>query len=160
MFVRANVSVSRFLHHTIDARLLTPNLVSSVLFNMRAAVFPNNSLGPASPPPPSLEEQAQIRHRAARCILDLIPSVIARHYWATDDEEEILEQIEADILDVFGDRYMNKHLMYGMLELILVRLIPELESIGMGELLAERGVAFGEQRLAVDNENNLDFGLS
>jgi len=43
-----------------------------------------------------------------------------------------------DVLDMFGDSYCNKHLLYGLVELILVRLIPELAEKGVEELLEER----------------------
>jgi hypothetical protein len=55
-----------------------------------------------------------------------------------DVDEEILEEVERSILDVFSDAYCNKHLVYSMLELILVRLLPELTEKGVLELWAER----------------------
>ncbi|KAK3997239.1 PXA domain-containing protein [Cladorrhinum sp. PSN332] len=59
---------------------------------------------------------------------------------AEDDEEdqEILEEIERGVLSVFEDGYCNKHLVYGILELVLVRLMPELSERGALELWAER----------------------
>ncbi|KAK4190111.1 PXA domain-containing protein [Podospora australis] len=54
------------------------------------------------------------------------------------EEEEILEEIERGILDVFSDAYCNKHLVYSILELVLVRLMPELAEKGVLELWAER----------------------
>ncbi|RYP50453.1 hypothetical protein DL768_004045 [Monosporascus sp. mg162] len=54
------------------------------------------------------------------------------------DEDRILHEIETGIVDVFSDTYCNKHLMYGILELILVRLMPELAEKGVIELLEER----------------------
>ncbi|KAM0820794.1 hypothetical protein AB5N19_06614 [Seiridium cardinale] len=54
------------------------------------------------------------------------------------DEDRILSEIEAGILDVFSDAYCNKHLVYGMLELILVRIMPELAEKGIIELWEER----------------------
>ncbi|OTB08041.1 hypothetical protein M426DRAFT_218493 [Hypoxylon sp. CI-4A] len=58
----------------------------------------------------------------------------------TDDEEDgrILSEIETGILDLFSDPYCNKHLIYGVLELILVRLMPELTEKGVIELWEER----------------------
>jgi len=41
-------------------------------------------------------------------------------------------------LNIFDDRYCNKHLMYGIVELMLVRLIPEMAEKGVEELLADR----------------------
>ncbi|KAI0016699.1 hypothetical protein F4780DRAFT_797570 [Xylariomycetidae sp. FL0641] len=60
------------------------------------------------------------------------------HAAEEEDEERILSEIEAGILDVFSDPYCNKHLIYGILELVLVRLIPELAERGIGELWDER----------------------
>ncbi|KAI1378253.1 hypothetical protein F4677DRAFT_388788 [Hypoxylon crocopeplum] len=55
-----------------------------------------------------------------------------------EDERRILSEIETGILDVFSDPYCNKHLVYGILELVLVRLMPELAEKGVIELWAER----------------------
>lgn len=43
-----------------------------------------------------------------------------------------------EVLDVFSDSYANKHLVYGLVELIIVRLMPELSEKGLTELLEER----------------------
>ncbi|KAJ8124496.1 hypothetical protein O1611_g9144 [Lasiodiplodia mahajangana] len=55
-----------------------------------------------------------------------------------EDEARTLSEIEADIVDIFSDAYCNKHLIYGILELVLVRLVPELAEKGVGELWEER----------------------
>ncbi|KAG8166144.1 hypothetical protein KVR01_004696 [Diaporthe batatas] len=55
-----------------------------------------------------------------------------------DADARIISEIEAGILDVFSDPYCNKHLMYGALELVLVRLVPELAEKGVVELWEER----------------------
>jgi len=65
---------------------------------------------------------------------------VARIFFATHEESEWLDEID-DILDVFGDVQMNKYLMYGIVELVVIRLVPEMAEKGRGELLAERGVA-------------------
>jgi len=54
------------------------------------------------------------------------------------DEQRILGEIESGIVDVFGDAYCNKHLVYSILELVLVRLMPELAEKGVIELWEER----------------------
>jgi len=41
-------------------------------------------------------------------------------------------------LDVFGDAYLNKHLLYAIVELLLVRLVPEVGQSGVGELMEAR----------------------
>lgn len=55
-----------------------------------------------------------------------------------DPDAHIIAEIESGILDVFSDPYCNKHLMYGALELVLVRLMPELAEKGVMELWEER----------------------
>ncbi|KAK3302133.1 uncharacterized protein B0T15DRAFT_293647 [Chaetomium strumarium] len=57
---------------------------------------------------------------------------------ADAEDEVILEEIERTILDVFSDAYCNKHLVYSILELILVRLLPELTEKRVWELWEER----------------------
>ena len=54
-----------------------------------------------------------------------------------DERELIVREIEA-ILDVFGDSYCNKHLLYGIVELCLVRLVPEISEMGVRELMEAR----------------------
>jgi hypothetical protein len=45
-----------------------------------------------------------------------------------------------DILDVFGDARLNKYWIYGIIELIIVRLCPEMLIKTPTELMADRGV--------------------
>ncbi|KAI1828225.1 PXA domain-containing protein [Xylaria intraflava] len=58
--------------------------------------------------------------------------------YTNDDEARRLSEIETGIVDLFSDAYYNKHLVYGILELVLVRLVPELAERGVGELWEER----------------------
>ncbi|MCJ1478347.1 hypothetical protein MMC13_007025 [Lambiella insularis] len=53
------------------------------------------------------------------------------------DEEQMLAEVEA-VLDVFGDAYMNKHLVFGIVELCVVRLMPEMGEMGVRELMETR----------------------
>jgi len=55
--------------------------------------------------------------------------------------ESMIRAVE-EILDVFGDEYMNKHLVYSVLEKVVGRVVPELGEGGVGveALLAGRGV--------------------
>lgn len=55
-----------------------------------------------------------------------------------DPDAHIIAEIDTGILDVFSDPYCNKHLMYSALELVLVRLMPELAEKGVMELWEER----------------------
>ena len=42
------------------------------------------------------------------------------------------------VLDVFGDGYLNRHLGYAVLELVVVRLVPEMGEKGVRELMEGR----------------------
>lgn len=60
----------------------------------------------------------------------------------SSSQEELLmlnmvEDMEG-LLMVIGDDYCNKHLMYSVLELILVRLMPELSEQGVVDLWDDR----------------------
>lgn len=51
--------------------------------------------------------------------------------------ERRVKEVE-EVLDIFSDRYCNKHLLYGVVELIIVRLVPEMAEKGVQELLTDR----------------------
>lgn len=53
-------------------------------------------------------------------------------------------QVE-EILDSVGDRHVNKYLIYGILECIIVRLVPEMAEKTPSELLSDRGVSLQEE---------------
>jgi len=115
--------------------VLDPTLLPTLLRTARAAVFPNNA--PASPRViPSAPEQLLIRQRCAQTILSLIPAKVQDIYFGRDVERRVREVEE--VLDTFNDSYCNKHLLYGVIELILVRLMPEFTHKGVEELLVER----------------------
>jgi hypothetical protein len=80
----------------------------------------------------------------------MAPKIAARRFFATESEDEMAQAIEDDLLEPFGDPNMNKHLIYGILELLLVRLVPELAENTPGELLAERGVQVDEEEMSLE----------
>ena len=47
-------------------------------------------------------------------------------------------------LDVWGNKYCTKHLLYAIVELVVVRVLPELGVKGVGELVGERIGGVGE----------------
>ena len=98
-------------------------------------------MGSAAPPPPSAQQVQQLRRRAAEDVLDLMPRVVINIFFATKDREQAIEAFEDEVLDLFSDSNMNKHLIYNVLEMILVTLLPELAEKTPSDLLAERGVS-------------------
>ncbi|ETN45789.1 uncharacterized protein HMPREF1541_09622 [Cyphellophora europaea CBS 101466] len=139
--------LDRFLYHNIQTYLFPPSILPNILRNLRAVIFPNNSLGPPAPPPPTPEEALAIRKKAATDLLSLVPDVVSRKLFApqahsaVEAYEVAVEQVEA-ILDLLGDRKINKYLIYGILECIVTRLVPEILEKTPGELLEERGVVW------------------
>ena len=70
-----------------------------------------------------------------------MPAVVSRQVLDTD-EDAAIKDVEAE-LDVWGDAYCNRHLLYAITDLVFVRVLPELGEKGVRELLAER---LGEDR--------------
>lgn len=48
-----------------------------------------------------------------------------------------------DLLMIIDDEYCNKHLLYGILEIVMVRLMPELAEKSVADLRRER---LGDER--------------
>ena len=49
-----------------------------------------------------------------------------------------IQDVEVSVLDVFGMPYMNKHLLYAIVELVVVRIFPEMAEKSVEDLLRER----------------------
>ncbi|KHN99549.1 PXA domain protein [Metarhizium album ARSEF 1941] len=129
--------------------LFSPSHLPPVLKMLRGALFPNNAPGSSSLLPPSSDRELRaIRRRAAKALWNMAPRRVGRLYLGgglgaalgqlrENEEEEPVDELEG-LLNVLGDDYCNKHLMYSVLELILVRLMPELCENGVDDLLRER----------------------
>ena len=126
----------RFLSHTMRTRVLNPAFLPVVLRTLRATLFPNNALAPPRQPP-SEDEAKQIKLRCAATLLNLLPDQIATVYFASRSRIQQLQQME-ESLDCLDDAYLNKHLVFSIVELIILRLVPELGERGVQELMEER----------------------
>ncbi|UKZ51954.1 hypothetical protein TrVGV298_005721 [Trichoderma virens] len=156
-----NGPLDRLLAHHIQS-LFDSSRLPPILRSLRGALFPNNSPGTSTlVAPRSEKELLALRRRAASAISDLLPASVTRVYFGRrhwrlgglfgpgddggsssavtdeEDDERILDELES-LLDVVGDEYCNKHLMYSALELLLVRLMPELSDKGVVELWEDR----------------------
>lgn len=67
----------------------------------------------------------------------MIPPAISRRFFASEEKEEWVREVEGE-LDVWGDGYLNRHLGYRMLELVVVRVLPEVGVKSVSDLLRER----------------------
>lgn len=81
-------------------------------------------MGPARVTP-SADEVVAIRRECARVIVEVVPAFVRTRYFATADVELMRDDVE-DMLDLFADQYVNKHLMLSIVELLVVRLFPEI----------------------------------
>ncbi|KAI9703639.1 MAG: hypothetical protein M1836_007409 [Candelina mexicana] len=131
-----NGTLDKYLSHTLLTNLLTPTNLPPFLLTIRTTLFPNNTLAP-SLPAPSPSEITAIKFSCATTLLSLLPRSVANIYFATADVKEQKREVE-EVLDVFGDEYCNKHLIYGILECVVVRLMPELGDVGIRELMEGR----------------------
>jgi hypothetical protein len=141
----------RILSHHIKTRFLDPSplRISEALRAARQAIFPNN--GPAPPRVvPDGDEVLEIRNRAARAIVAVVPERAWGLYLGSkgpsdrggsqekqEKEKYWVAEVEA-WLDVVGDPYLNRHLMIRLVELLVVRVIPEMAEDGVDTLLSDR----------------------
>jgi hypothetical protein len=119
--------------------ILNPAYVPKLLKIVRATLFPNNAPGPPKRVPDAAEVIA-IKRRCAVTIVSAVPEFVLRKYFGTNASP--LMEVE-EMLDLLGDAYLNKHLVYNLIELIVVRLLPELGEKGISELVRER---IGEEK--------------
>ena len=129
---------SRLLSYTIRKRVLNPTLLPAILRTVRATLFPNNALA-APRQPPSDDEIKTIRRSCATSVLCLMPPNLASRYFATQDRDTQLTQVE-NVLSCLDDAYLNKHLIFQIVELIVLRLFPELGKQSVHGLMEERSV--------------------
>ncbi|KAL7772546.1 hypothetical protein CFE70_002505 [Pyrenophora teres f. teres 0-1] len=116
--------------------ILNPAFLPVALRTLRATLFPSNTLGPPREMPTD-EEAKVIKHRCAATLLDLVPSKVAAGFFASSEREDQIRQIE-DTLSCLDDTYLNKHFVFQVVELIVLRLFPELGDQGVKDLLEER----------------------
>ncbi|KAI9785162.1 MAG: hypothetical protein M1839_000800 [Geoglossum umbratile] len=130
--------LDRFLSCAFNTHVLQkPALLTRALRLARTSLFPNNASPPPPRPMPDPLEIAAIKQRCTRSILALFPAPITKCYLRSDSEKEA-EGAVAEILEVFGDAYCNKHLVYGIVDLVVVRLMPELADEKPSLLLKRR----------------------
>jgi len=125
----------RLLSHHIHAVILNPTRLPAILLIIRTNLFPNNSLGPGRVPP-TAEEALEIKRTCAAKIIVDIPDFVREKLFASVEPKAAARQVE-DMLDIFGDVYLNKHLVFAIVDLVFLRLFPEMERQSISSLLDE-----------------------
>jgi len=114
----------RLMSAQVHEKLLNPALLPPLLQAIRSAVFPDNAMAPPRVPPTS-DEIIETKRGCARAIVEAIPDMVRTRYFGTRDTELMKKDVE-DTLELFCDGYINKHLIVAALDLVVVRLFPEL----------------------------------
>ncbi|KAK8153679.1 PXA domain-containing protein [Phyllosticta citrichinensis] len=133
-----NNPLDKLLSHHLRSHLLNPALLPPLLRTLRAALFPNNAPAPARVAP-SPEEELAIKRRAAQAVVAATPAAVRPRLFGRARSDDAVQRRQVErLLDVLGDPYLNKHLVFGLIELIVVRLLPELGEKGVDALMEER----------------------
>lgn len=151
---------TRYIHHLLQTHLPPSVLLPRLLLALRTTLFPHSSLFSNQsplPPPSTSPSDEEIKLAAARSLRSLIPAPLLARFFASPAPTDWDRAIEVE-LDVWADPYLNRHLAYAMLELVAVRLLPELGERGVRGLMEGRGVGVGIGREGGDGAGVGDGG--
>ncbi|KAK4507643.1 hypothetical protein PRZ48_001378 [Zasmidium cellare] len=126
---QTNSRLDRLMSSNIHQRLLAaPDWLPPILQAARSALFPDNVLA-AGRAPPTSDEVVQIKRECAQAVVEaMMPDVVGARFFATKDRDLMRQDVEGELLDLLADAYVNKHLVISVVELLVVRLFPELGS--------------------------------
>ncbi|MCJ1427222.1 hypothetical protein MMC29_005125, partial [Sticta canariensis] len=132
--------LNQYIHHLLTTHLDPAALLPALLSTLRTTFFRNSSLPLPSSPPPSPAQQKALKRACARSLVSLFPVPILRRFFgivgemgtadaaaagnrdggdvAREEEEAVLREIEKE-LEVWGDGYLNRHVAYAVLELVV-----------------------------------------
>ncbi|KAL8760694.1 MAG: hypothetical protein Q9184_003141 [Pyrenodesmia sp. 2 TL-2023] len=130
--------LDQYLHHLLTGHVLNASHLPSLLSTIRTSLFPRNALPPPAPEAPTPEQQTVLKRHCAESLAAFFPGVLGRPAGLT--REDMVREIESE-LDVWSDAYLNKHLAYQLVDLVVVRVLPELGEKGVRELMEARGLA-------------------
>ncbi|KAF5098493.1 hypothetical protein D0Z00_002015 [Geotrichum galactomycetum] len=121
---------NRVVAYYLELFLGNAGAVANIIRIARETLFPN--AGPMGPGRvyPDPDEQAAIRAHCHKALLGCM-SETAKFMVLGDEPKESIDEI----LDLFADKLVNKHLVYALLEHIIARLVPELTEVTPQELL-------------------------
>ncbi|KAL0076500.1 PXA domain-containing protein [Phycomyces blakesleeanus] len=117
------VLVDKFLEQTILHFLSEDHLVFYLQLG-RDLLWSNGIFIQRAEPTTPLEEE-QMRIRAERLLLVSLPASVRMTLFDTNDLKK-LENHMHEVLEPLQNKYINKHLMYLLVDLVASRLIPEL----------------------------------
>ncbi|PHH54214.1 hypothetical protein CFIMG_003037RAa [Ceratocystis fimbriata CBS 114723] len=151
--------LDRYVSSIVSDKMLDGSKAPGIIKAIRGSLFPNNLPGkPSLFAPTNKDEEKELRLRTSAALVSLMPKWMLKSYFCgstweksegsddsfaallndADSDQCLIQEIDKTILDVFSDEYCNKHLIYAVLELVLVRLLPELAEKGVEDLLDDR----------------------
>lgn len=113
--------------------VLDSNRLPSLLLTIRTNLFPNNSLGPGRVPPTE-DEALEIKRQCASAMIKALPEFVRLKLFASQEPAAIQNEAE-EMLDAFGDPYINKHMLFALVDLVFSRLFPEIQEQNISVLL-------------------------
>ncbi|ANB15380.1 hypothetical protein AWJ20_3007 [Sugiyamaella lignohabitans] len=124
---------SRATSYYLKKYVCNEMMITRILKSVRQNLFPNN--GNMGPPRtvPTTEEQIELHNQAIESIIHNIPDRLRPLLLGSNPYEEL-----ADILDVFSEQAINKHLIYSLLDFIILSILPELTEQTPHQLLQKR----------------------
>ena len=145
--------IHRYFHTLLTTHFAPLHAIPPALLLLRQNLFPGNTLPPAAAPPPSPELVLQTKRSCAETLLSLLPDVVSKQMFGADVKERgtAVREVEGE-LEIWGDKYCNKHLLYAIVELVVVRVLPELQVKGPSELVRERLGAGAEEGVGGSGE--------
>ncbi|KAK9467943.1 PXA domain-containing protein [Lipomyces arxii] len=113
--------IDRLLSHFFKKYIMTVQFVCNVLAVSRQTLFPNN--GDMAPPRvyPDDDEKRKILRRVSDNILRVVPARVQNQVLGDD----AMQGVEA-LLSPFENKFANKHLLYFLFDMIIVKVLPEL----------------------------------
>jgi len=170
------LSVSRITRLTTSNRVLAHVVLKpafplskhlpGILLALRTSLFPENTMLSTKTIPTTTIDPSAAKPKASRgaaiAILNAVPASIARLYLKPsiqtsqhttskqrelDEVEQMVAAVQRDILSPFGaDEYLTKHLLYTILDHIVLEIFPELSQKTVSQILADKEVATGSEQ--------------
>ncbi|VVT48460.1 uncharacterized protein SAPINGB_P001790 [Magnusiomyces paraingens] len=140
-FGRLRKVANRITAHGLERYLTNAGTMTAVIRAARMALFSEEGTGPMNPGrvPPDEEEKKQIRASAMRSIYLRVPDHVRGVLFGDDTRNGVYE-----MLDLFGNKQVNKHLIYSIIDHLVTTLVPELTESTPQELLDEIKVGKGK----------------
>lgn len=130
-FGRLRKVCNRIICYFINSSIRNEHMIANIVRTSRTTLFgpDNGMLGPPRPYP-SEKEQEEARYNAMMAIYTCTPDNLYGLLFGDDPKKGIY-----DILDLFDNKVVNKHLIYNLLDHLITTLVPELVDMTPQELV-------------------------